>query len=273
MSLAVVFDSAGTLMKTVRSVIDVNTKKMLEDSVETTTLTFQDPDRELVVVYTNSKEVMEADSDELFSNYISKNKIGFGISCGRKSMNDDITCRIINSDSNCRISDMQKVITSCKEEISKESEVFAMNVGVIVNLRKNEIEFGVAAAGYPFPGVKKTISDLLKMGAAVYVASGDRESKLELVADKIGIPRDKVHGVATPSVKAKIVSDLKSDHDIVMMVGDGINDIEAMKTADVSVLTTQQKGKKPEILYKTADYTINDIRDVVKIAENLKRQA
>lgn len=271
MSLAVVFDSAGTLMKTVRSVIDINTKKMLEDSVETTTLTSQDPDRELVVVYTNTKEVMEADSEELFSNYISRNEIGFGISCGRKKTDDNITGKIIYSDSKCRISDMQTVIKLCRDQISKESEVFAMNVGVIVNLRKREIEFGVAAAGYPFPGVKKTISELLKMGAAVYMASGDRESKLELVADKIGIPRDKVHGVATPVVKANIVADLKSDYDIVMMVGDGINDIKAMKTADVAVLTTQQKGEKPEILYKTADYTINDIRDVVKIVENLKK--
>ncbi|HJJ58772.1 MAG TPA: HAD family hydrolase, partial [Methanocorpusculum sp.] len=104
---------------------------------------------------------------------------------------------------------------------------------------------------------------------AVYVASGDRTEKLEMVADKIGIPRNRVHGVATPVTKAQIVTSLKSEYDIVMMTGDGINDLSAMRAADVSVLTLQQEGERPEILKKTADKIIYDIRDVAAIADEL----
>ncbi|MDD4132678.1 MAG: HAD-IC family P-type ATPase, partial [Methanocorpusculum sp.] len=122
-----------------------------------------------------------------------------------------------------------------------------------------------AAAGYPFPGVKEMISTLHQKGIAVYIASGDRTAKLELVADKIGIPRDRVHGVATPITKAQIVTNLKGEYDIVVMVGDGINDLSAMRAADVSILTVQQKGERPSVLTNAAGYIIHDIRDVVGI--------
>ncbi|HJJ47726.1 MAG TPA: HAD-IC family P-type ATPase [Methanocorpusculum sp.] len=269
MSTAVVFDSAGTLLKTNRSVIQIKNHTLLPDSVETTTLTFDDEDRILVLINISSSEVLEAPAEQTLSSYMKEHRVTFGISCGRKIIDADAVGRILEYDNGCKMADVQKVVSVCKENASREFGLFALNAGIIVNTRCGKIEFAIASAGHPFPGVRKLISSLHKKGVAVFIASGDRTEKLEMVADKIGIPRNRVHGVATPVTKAQVVQSLKGEYDVVLMVGDGINDLSAMREADVSVLTVQQGGDKPEILRATADYIINDISDVEKIIDGL----
>ncbi|HSQ94126.1 MAG TPA: HAD family hydrolase, partial [Methanoregula sp.] len=83
------------------------------------------------------------------------------------------------------------------------------------------------------------------------------------------IPRDRVYGVATPTVKAQIVNDLRQEYDRVLMVGDGINDLCAMRNADIAILTIQQPGDRPEELYKEADYVVKNVGDVVTIVQEL----
>ena len=53
------------------------------------------------------------------------------------------------------------------------------------------------------------------MGIPTFIASGDRVAKLEKMADYLGIPRDRVFGVATPTIKAQIVADLQGEYDTV----------------------------------------------------------
>ena len=269
MSIGVVFDSAGTLLKTNRAVKKVSCGTLLYNNPETTMLTFEDPDRILVLLNLSSTEMMKVTPEKNLSEHLKEIDVVFGISCGRKIIDAERVGTILFSDTCCRVSDMQEVIRECWRTVSKEAEVFALNAGVIINLRTEEIEFVIAAAGYPFPGVREVISALHQKGVAVYIASGDRTSKLELVADKIGIPRERVHGVATPVTKAQIVTNLKGEYDVVVMVGDGINDLSAMRAADISILTIQQKGERPDVLYKQAGYIINDIREVVGIIDAL----
>ena len=89
------------------------------------------------------------------------------------------------------------------------------------------------------------------------------------MADHLGIPRDRVYGVATPTVKAQIVNDLRQEYDRVLMVGDGINDLCAMRNADIAILTVQQPGDRPEELYKEADYVVKSVGEVVTIVQDL----
>ncbi len=269
MSLAVVFDSAGTLLKTVRSVVDLSTKNLIPENVETTMLTFEDSARILVLLNISSTNLLEGNGEELLSAWLAKNKVSFGISCGRNIIDVDAVGAILFSDKNAKVADLQLAVSTCRNIVAKESDVFAMNTGGIVNTRKSVIEFGIAAAGHPFPGVRDLISCLHKKGVSTYIASGDQTEKLELVADKIGIPRNRVHGVAAPLTKANVVTSLKQEYDVVMMVGDGINDLSAMRAADVAVLTLQQTGNRPKILEETVDYVIHDIRDVAKIVDDL----
>ncbi|MDD1648554.1 MAG: HAD family hydrolase, partial [Methanomicrobiales archaeon] len=104
------------------------------------------------------------------------------------------------------------------------------------------------------------------------IASGDRAAKLEKIAEHLGIPLDRVHGVATPSIKAQIVADLKEEYDAVAMVGDGINDLAALQRADVAILSLQQPGEKPAALTAEADYVVKKVADVVPILERIARR-
>lgn len=83
MTIAVVFDSAGTLLRTYRVAKDIPSGKLIEE-VESTTLTYDDPDRILVLLHIHSEDVIKANKDQLLSSYLTDNSIEFGISCGRR---------------------------------------------------------------------------------------------------------------------------------------------------------------------------------------------
>jgi soluble P-type ATPase len=267
MTVAVVFDSAGTLLNTYRVAKDIRNHKLLP-GIETTTLTFSSPDRVLIVLPVHSKDLMAAPADALLSEYLVRHDIGFGISCTRKITTADEIGDILYADDSTRVGDLQECIrnvwTVCKEE-----SVVTLNSGAIINMAQRRIEFAITAGGWPFDGAKEAITALHRMGVPTFIASGDRVTKLERMADHLGIPRDRVYGVATPTVKAQIVSDLRQEYDRVLMVGDGINDLCAMRNADIAILTVQQPGDRPEDLYKEADYVVKSVGEVVTIVQDL----
>jgi len=267
MSVAVVFDSAGTLLNTYRVAKDICNKKLLP-GIETTTLTFSSPDRVLVVLPVKSKMMIDTPSDTLLSDYLIEHNMSFGVSCTRRITTAEEIGDVLYADKTARVGDLQECIrnvwTVCKAE-----SVVTMNSGAIINMALGAVEFTITAGGWPFDGAKETITALHRMGVPTFIASGDRVTKLEKMADHLGIPRDRVYGVATPTVKAQIISDLKQEYDKVMMVGDGINDLCAMRNADIAILTIQQAGDRPEELYAAADYVVKDVGAVLPIVQEL----
>lgn len=271
MSVAVVFDSAGTLLNTYRVAKDIRNRKLLP-GIETTTLTFGSPDRVLIVLPVHSKDLMATRGDLLLSDYLIRHHIGFGVSCTRKITTAEEIGDVLYTDNRTQVGDLQECIrnvwTVCREE-----SVVTLNSGAIIDMAQKEIEFAITAGGWPFDGAKEAITALHRMGVPTFIASGDRVTKLEKMADHLGIPRDRVYGVATPTVKAQIVNDLRQEYDKVLMVGDGINDLCAMQNADIAILTVQQPGDRPEDLYKAADYVVKSVGEVVTIVEGLVRPA
>jgi Cu+-exporting ATPase len=267
MSIAVVFDSAGTLLNTYRVAKDIGNHKLLP-GIETTTLTFSSPDRVLIILPVHSKDLMAAPPEAVLSEYLVRHDIGFGISCTRKITTAGEIGDVLYADDRARVGDLQECIrnvwTVCKEE-----SVVTLNSGAIINMAQRGIEFAITAGGWPFDGAKEAITALHRMGVPTFIASGDRVTKLEKMADYLGIPRDRVYGVATPTVKAQIINDLRQEYDRVLMVGDGINDLCAMRNADIAILTVQQPGDRPEDLYKEADYVVKSVGDVVTIVQDL----
>ena len=267
MSVAVVFDSAGTLLRTYRVARDILRGEMLIE-VETTTIAFGSDSRVLVVLHLNSRDVIDASPDQFLSAFFIERSIGFGVACSRRVIPAEEVANLLYGDRCARISDMQACIrqvwSCCKQE-----SIVAMNSGVILNVDIPGIEFTVTTGGRPFDGAKETISELHRMGIPAYIASGDRVTKLERMGDYLGIPRERVYGVATPSMKARIVEDLKEQYDKVVMVGDAINDLSAFRKADLAVLTEQQSDRKPEILYATADRVIQNVSEVPGIVAEL----
>lgn len=268
MSVAVVFDSAGTLLNTYRVAKDICNKKLLP-GIETTTLTFSSPDRVLIVLHIHSEEVIKTDPAMLLSEYLVTNRIGFGISCTRKILTAEDISDVLYRDTRATVGDLQECIRNVWSVCRQESTV-TLNSGAIINMEHSAIEFAITTGGWPFEGAKETVTALHRMGIPTFIASGDRSTKLERMADYLGIPRDRVYGVATPSVKAQIVSDLQQEYDKVIMIGDGINDLCALEKADIAILTIQQAGDRPESLYNAADYIVNNVSDVIQIVQDIR---
>ena len=95
---------------------------------------------------------------------------------------------------------------------------------------------GVLAVSDP---IKETAAEaveaLARDGYRVYLLTGDRRRVAEAVADRVGIPRDRVMAQVLPADKAEVVARLRRDGAVVAMVGDGINDAPALATADLGV--------------------------------------
>lgn len=265
MSVAVVFDSAGTLLRTFRVAKDITKQELLLD-VETTLLTFTSIDRVLIVLHAHSRDVMTATPDEYLSEYLIQQEIGFGIACSRQVIPVDAVRDIVYKDRHARIGDLQECIRTVWEHCRSEALV-AMDSGAIIDLRSKSIEYVITSGGKPFQGARETITELHRMRIPVFIASGDRAAKLEKIADHLGIPRDRVFGIATPQIKARIIEELKTHYEMVIMVGDGINDLAAFARADLAILTEQQRAERPQELYQQADFVVKNVSEVLGIVQ------
>ena len=158
MSVAVVFDSAGTLLNTYRVAKDICNKKLLP-GIETTTLTFSSPDRVLVVLPVKSKMMIDTPSDTLLSDYLIEHNMSFGVSCTRRITTAEEIGDVLYADKTARVGDLQECIrnvwTVCKAE-----SVVTMNSGAIINMALGAVEFTITAGGWPFDGAKETITRL-----------------------------------------------------------------------------------------------------------------
>ncbi|GAB3769673.1 heavy metal translocating P-type ATPase [Spirosoma horti] len=114
---------------------------------------------------------------------------------------------------------------------------------------------------------KQAIETLQSQGIDVYMLTGDNEQTAAAVAGQVGIHHYKA-GVM-PGDKADFVSALQASGKVVAMVGDGINDSQALAQADVSIAM----GKGSDIAIDVARMTLitSDLTSIPR-ALNLSRQ-
>ena len=96
----------------------------------------------------------------------------------------------------------------------------------------------------------KAIADLQKQGIEVHMLTGDNAQTAKAVAEKVGIKSYKAE--VMPSDKADFVKELQRKGKVVAMVGDGINDSQALAQADVSIAM----GKGSDLAMDVAKMTI-----------------
>ena len=102
----------------------------------------------------------------------------------------------------------------------------------------------------------------------VVLASGDQKISAEFVARQLGI--DEVYGELLPQDKLELVIRLKKSGRKVAMVGDGINDAQALAEADLSIA---MGGGHCDVAIETSDVTLarNDlllVADVLEISQS-----
>jgi Cu2+-exporting ATPase len=117
------------------------------------------------------------------------------------------------------------------------------------------------------PGAREAMQMLHDEGVEVYMMSGDKEEAAKYWADKSGIIHWKSR--VMPQDKEDMVRKLQSEGHHVAMVGDGINDTQALAAADVSIAM----GKGTDIAIDVAQVTLmgTDLRRIA-YAIKLSRQ-
>jgi P-type Cu2+ transporter len=113
----------------------------------------------------------------------------------------------------------------------------------------------------------EAIQTLQESGIDVFMLTGDNNQTAQAVAQLVGLKHFKAE--VMPSDKAAFVQELQQQGKIVAMVGDGINDSQALAQADVSIAM----GKGSDIAMDVAKVTlITSDLNVIPKAINLSRK-
>lgn len=124
----------------------------------------------------------------------------------------------------------------------------AKTVVFFSNLTK--VVAAIAIADKIKPSSEKAITELKSSGIEVYMLTGDNQQTATAIAKQTGIENFKAE--ALPQDKYDFVKELQQKGKVVAMVGDGINDSQALAQADVSIAM----GKGSDIAMDVAKMTL-----------------
>jgi P-type Cu+ transporter len=105
-------------------------------------------------------------------------------------------------------------------------------------------------------GAKEFISYLKSRSITPTMLTGDHDKVARSIADQIGI--ENVHASLTPQDKLELLQENRLENDVVVMVGDGINDILVLANADIGIA-----------MGSGADVSI-DSSDIVLLSDDMK---
>lgn len=118
-------------------------------------------------------------------------------------------------------------IESILENLRKQGKV-----SILVG--KNRECIGIIALSDTIrPTAKEMVVKLKNMGTMVVLLTGDHKQTADYFAEEVGI--ENVYSELLPAEKVTYIKKLEEDGNKVCMIGDGVNDAPALKTADVGV--------------------------------------
>ena len=118
-------------------------------------------------------------------------------------------------------------IESILENLRKQGKV-----SILVG--KNRECIGIIALSDTIrPTAKEMVIKLKNMGTRVVLLTGDHKQTADYFAEEVGI--ENVYSELLPAEKVMYIKKLEEDGNKVCMIGDGVNDAPALKTADVGV--------------------------------------
>lgn len=117
------------------------------------------------------------------------------------------------------------------------------------------------------PNAREAMETLQKNGVEVYMMSGDKEEAAKYWAEKAGIKH--YQSKVLPQDKKNLVRRLQAEGKHVAMVGDGINDTQALALADVSIAI----GKGTDVAMDVAQITLmgDDLRTLPEALQLSRR--
>ena len=161
------------------------------------------------------------------------------------------------------------------ESLRKVDVLVTDKTGTLTIPNKN-IDF-TKADNHPFeeretlkPNAREAMDELQKKGIEVYMMSGDKDEAARYWAEKAGIKH--YHSKVLPQDKENLVRQLQAEGKRVAMVGDGINDTQALALADVSIAI----GKGTDVAMDVAQVTLmgddlSAIPEAIQLSRNTVR--
>lgn len=157
----------------------------------------------------------------------------------------------------------------CSAELEarmQEHEVLGRTVTVLANSEGVLALFAVADTAKA--SSKEAVAELLRMGVASVMLTGDNEATAKAIASQVGITD--VRANLLPQGKVDALEALAASGQAVGMVGDGLNDAPALSTANVSIA---MGGAGTDTAIEAADVLImnDDLRRVPETIRLSKR--
>ena len=125
----------------------------------------------------------------------------------------------------------------------------------------------VGLGGRLYDEVPGAIRSIIASGADVFLATGNCEESSLKCGKALGVRREFIVFDASPRDKCKLVRKLRGFYGSVIMVGNDINDLPAMREADVAIIVNRDGGGcdlGPEV-----DYVVPSLREVERIVARI----
>ncbi len=240
----IVFDKTGTLtngkpvVKSVHSKIELLELLSLAGSIEKSS---EHVIAKGIVEYAKERNAPLKEMSEV------KVKTGFGISAKTDYQGAKEIIKVGNSEFFNPINTLE----------IKESGILVF-VGRVISEKEDELLGVFVLEDLPKKGVKEHIAQIKNLGINTLLLSGDNRENVKKCALELGI--DDYISNAKPQDKLNKIKELKEKGQIVMMVGDGLNDAPSLAMSDVAVVM----AKGSDVSVQAADIVSfnNDIKSV-----------
>ncbi|GHS12559.1 copper-transporting ATPase [Helicobacter pylori] len=240
----IVFDKTGTLtngkpvVKSVHSKIELLELLSLAGSIEKSS---EHVIAKGIVEYAKERNAPLKEMSEV------KVKVGFGISAKTDYQGAKETIKVGNSEFFNPINTLE----------IKENGILVF-VGRVISEKEDELLGVFVLEDLPKEGVKEHIAQIKNLGINTLLLSGDNRENVKKCALELGI--DDYISNAKPQDKLNKIKELKEKEQIVMMVGDGLNDAPSLAMSDVAVVM----AKGSDVSVQAADIVSfnNDIKSV-----------
>ena len=146
---------------------------------------------------------------------------------------------------------------------AKEKAFYAAAKTVIYFADNLQVLAIIAIADPVKEGSVMAVKELQKQGIEVCMLTGDNAFTAAAIAAQVGISNYKAE--LLPAEKAAFIKELQQQKKVVAMIGDGINDSQALAAADLSIAM----GRGSDIAIDVASVTLlsSDLRQVAKALE------
>lgn len=133
-------------------------------------------------------------------------------------------------------------------------------------IKNNEVVLEVQFIDSIKPGSYQALKELKSMGYKTFLITGDNELNANFLKKELGF--DEVYARVLPEGKLEIVKKIQEKYNVIF-VGDGLNDIEALQQANVSIAMNSGNS----ISKSVSDFVVldNDVKSVVDAIKIIKQ--